>query len=443
MIPPAWYNMFAYRSFLGREERWEVEEAAYDQLPGAFGRMPIVIHLGDFLQLKPTGGSASLISDFKELADAGLEMPPEYQAVMKLFCRTPLCFELQASNRFKEPKLRDLMTFMRSPDKRVPVGIRETWMSICLKPDDPRLAEERFQKGHMIGSYWDTVARWMVMRATRDAVALREPLFIVQAADASSPPMPAVAAAKLMTKANPKNTGGLHGILPVHRGMQIRLLEALDLEHGLVKDAEGQIVDIVVNPLDQEAVDTAFANGLSQIYLRHLPFGFWVRIEKYTAAPFKTILEEHDDSLTAASTESLVSIETRTSEPFEFTENKINYKVTRTGFAFSHGRVITTTACQGRTMREGVVLDCGRRMSGRGRKEDDDYWLDLYVMLSRATRIQDLLLMRAPPCNFLLRGPPLGLRQQLQKFANRTEECRREARALITELGFDDLLHPK
>ena len=135
-------------------------------------------------------------------------------------------------------------------------------------------------------------------------------------------------------------------------------------------------------------------------------------------------------------------IETRTSEPFEFRESKINYKVTRTGFAFSHGRVITTTACQGRTMREGVVLDCGRRMSGRGRKEDDDYWLELYVMLSRATRIQDLLLMRAPPCEFLLRGPPLGLRQQLQKFGKRTEGCRREARALITELGFDDLLHP-
>ena len=221
-----------------------------------------------------------------------------------------------------------------------------------------------------------------------------------------------------------------------------RLLEALDLAHGLVKDAEGQIVDIVVNPQDQEAVAKAFTNGLSQIYLRHLPFGFWVRIEKYTAAPFKTILEEHDDSLTAASTESLVFIETRTSEPFEFRDKKINYRVTRTGFPFSHGRVITTTACQGRTMRDGVVLDCGRHTAGLGRKEDDDYWLELYVMLSRATRIDDLLLMRAPPCEFLLRGPPSGLRQQLQTFGKRTAACRQEAEALITALGLDSLLHP-
>ena len=96
--------------------------------------MPIIIHLGDFLQLKPTGGNTSLVDDFAALAAAGVDLSPEYQAVMKLFCRTPPCFELQASNRFKEPKLRELMAFMRSPGRRLPHGIKETWESICLKP---------------------------------------------------------------------------------------------------------------------------------------------------------------------------------------------------------------------------------------------------------------------------------------------------------------------
>ena len=67
-VSPQLYNMLLYRSFLGRAERYEVEEQHYDQLRGAFGRMPIVIHLGDFLQLKPTGGGISLIADFEELA---------------------------------------------------------------------------------------------------------------------------------------------------------------------------------------------------------------------------------------------------------------------------------------------------------------------------------------------------------------------------------------
>ena len=73
MISPHLYNMLLYRSFLGRAERYEVEEKDYDQLRGAFGRMPIVIHLGDFLQLKPTAG-VSLIADFDDLAARHVEM---------------------------------------------------------------------------------------------------------------------------------------------------------------------------------------------------------------------------------------------------------------------------------------------------------------------------------------------------------------------------------
>ena len=61
MMSPQLYNMVAYRAFLGRREAWEVDECDYDKQHAAFGRMPIVIHLGDFLQLKPIGCSISLI----------------------------------------------------------------------------------------------------------------------------------------------------------------------------------------------------------------------------------------------------------------------------------------------------------------------------------------------------------------------------------------------
>ena len=62
----------------------------------------------------------------------------------------------------------------------------------------------------------------------------------------------------------------MHSILGVHVGMYVRLLEALDLEKGLVKDAEGEVVHIAVNPLDRDEVDAARAAGQEQIYLRHL-----------------------------------------------------------------------------------------------------------------------------------------------------------------------------
>eukprot|EP00959_Pyramimonas_sp_CCMP1952_P262104 5480854-Pyramimonas_sp.AAC.1 len=75
------------------------------------------------------------------------------------------------------------MAFLRKPGRQVPPAIRATRNAMQLKPDDRRLWEERVPDGHMIGSYWDTVARWMNMRAQRDAGVLKKPLFLVQAAD--------------------------------------------------------------------------------------------------------------------------------------------------------------------------------------------------------------------------------------------------------------------
>ena len=67
MIGPDLYNMLLFRSFHGRRTRWDVQEPEYDKLNGAFGRMPIVIHLGDFLKKKRIDcDSISFIHDIKE-----------------------------------------------------------------------------------------------------------------------------------------------------------------------------------------------------------------------------------------------------------------------------------------------------------------------------------------------------------------------------------------
>ena len=360
--------------------------------------------------------------------------PPEFQQAMKVFCQTPierLCFEFQASNRIKEPKLRALMDFIRKPPKKIPHEIQAHWDSIQLKDDDSRLREERFQVGHMICVYWSTVACWMMMRAKRDAKALRTPLILVQAADVSKPPMPVAAAKKLMNVANPKDSGSMHGMLALHIGMRIRLLDALDERKTLVKDAEGDIVRIVPHPDDQQRMEEGLQMGGGIIYLTKFPKGVWVRMEKYDGAPFTKLLQGQCSTLLPADTQHLVFIEPRASDPFVFRE----FTVTRTGLPISHARAITSTACQGRTMRDGVIIDCGRQEGGAHPKEDDDWWLDLYVMLSRATRLEDLLLMRAPDLSFFAKGPPKTLRTQLAKFASRTNACRKQAEKIAEELG--------
>ena len=144
--------MLLYRAWHGRAEQWKVPESSYDKLAGAFGGMPIVLHLGDLYQLKPTGTGMPLVSDLRAMEQAGElgDMPAEFQQAMRLFCATPLCLELLESNRFKDTKLRELMGFMRAAQSTMPAS---SWATIHVRPSDPRLAEERFQTGHMIAIY--------------------------------------------------------------------------------------------------------------------------------------------------------------------------------------------------------------------------------------------------------------------------------------------------
>ena len=198
------------------------------------------------------------------------------------------------------------------------------------------------------------------------------------------------------------------------------------------------MVPFVVNVLDDTLEGDAIANSAPTIYLRHMPKGIWVRMDKYVDAPFSKVLQRSDATLALADTKGLVFVEARTAErPFTFR----GHSVSRTGWPLSQGRVITAFSFQGRTMKQGVILDCGRKTDGEHKKDDDDWWLDLYVMLSRATRMEDLLLMRAPPADFLLRGPPADLKDQLNRFLARTEQCREDAMRFIADLGFTEFLH--
>ena len=97
------------------------------------------------------------------------------------------------------------------------------------------------------------------------------------------------------------------------------------------------------------------------------------------------------------------------------------HSVKRFGFMLTHAHYLTTTASQGQTIRAAVTIDCARNepQANRG-TSDDAWWLNLYVMFSRVTRMEDMLLVRPPPREFLQRGPPSSVRAALQRF-ERTE----------------------
>ena len=89
----------------------------------------------------------------------------------------------------------------------------------------------------------------------------------------------------------------------------------------------------------------------------------------------------------------------------------------RFGSMLTHARYLTTTASQGKTLREAVTIDCARlEPQGQRGTDDDAWWLNLYVMFSRVTRMANMLLVRPPPRELLERGPPASVRSALQRF---------------------------
>ena len=73
--------------------------------------------------------------------------------------------------------------------------------------------------------------------------------------------------------------------------------------------------------------------------------------------------------------------------------------------------------------------------------EEDNWWLHLYVMMSRAARLDDLLLLRAPDVEFLKHGPPKDFRARLAQFDRRVRSCKTKAEQLVKELKLERFLH--
>ena len=112
------------------------------------------------------------------------------------------------------------------------------------------------------------------------------------------------------------------------------------------------------------------------------------------------------------------------------------HSVKRFGFMLTHANYLTTTASQGQTIRAAVTIDCARNEpQGQRGTSEDAWWLNLYVMFSRVTRMDDMLLIRPPPRELLERGPPVSVRDALKRFESTELDTVAEAVLLAQRLG--------
>ena len=164
--------------------------------------------------------------------------------------------------------------------------LRSRKLELCRKD----LENSLFRHGHVIGMYWENIARSIVERATRDAKELNVPLFCLQAADQRHRTRDNALEEKLthqlLTVPNPHRTGKLQGMLLLHENMVVCLSDVLAPHLGLVKDKAARVVKIDLHHKDEQKLKNLPA-GLRHFAPEYMAKGVWVELLKGRNAPMK------------------------------------------------------------------------------------------------------------------------------------------------------------
>ncbi|CAE7805372.1 unnamed protein product [Symbiodinium sp. CCMP2592] len=434
MVSAAMYNMLDYRAMLGRTHVFAVTPHNYTRVGCAFGRVPIALHLGDFLQLKPTG-QISLIDDLERQDEHGQyvhrDVSVEIQNAQAVFQAVPDVFELRGTKRFRPgDPLIEILQRMRTGQPfsdELWEQLRDRFVKdACPGQCDPRLDEEGFLDGYCVSLYWSSLTRMMNRRVLVDAHRHGVPLVVLQCADECQG-LKGQKMRSFLSQPNPYKTGYAHGVLPCHIGMKLRFLQKVDGDKGLVQDTVGTLVDFEFHPKDRDGYAKTAAGDF--FVPQYLPSGLWLALEKFAGCSnwesVRDVCQKGNIAKDAEEAEELARSmyflpAVQTSVAFSSTES---FEVRRCGFQVSHGLFLTSTASQGLTLRRPTIVDCARLPE----LDEDHWWLHLYVMLSRVTCLEHLLLLRPPSREQFERGPPKAIREVLRSFEEKAARCREGA----------------
>ena len=265
----------------------------------------------------------------------------------------------------------------------------------------------------------------MVERANRDAQELDVPLFCLQAADQRhsrrNKAIDKQLTHQLLTVPNPHRTGKLQGMLLVHENMVVRLADVLAPQLGLVKDKLAVVVKVDLHHEDQKRLDRR-EPGFCHFFPDYMAKGIWVKLLKGKNSPMEDALLEtwkekfHNLAEHTTDAKTLFFVELVHAEfkiDLKLGEETEKIEVIRWQFPLLHGMLRTAYSAQGLTLDGGVLVDLRRA----GGLEDADWWLAIYVMLTRARKLKNLILLGFTEQveELLRRGPPIYLRELTDK----------------------------
>ena len=186
-------------------------------------------------------------------------------------------------------------------------------------------------------------------------------------------------------------------MLLVHENMIVRLSDVLAPHLGLVKDKMAMVVKVDLRHEDQGRLRHREA-GFCHLVPEYMAKGIWVKLLKGKSSPmedalletsegqFENVADHTDDAKTLFFVE-LMHAEFKID--LKIGEGNEKIEVIRWQFPLLHGMLRTAYSAQGLTLDGGVLVDLRRA----GGLEDDDWWLAIYVMLTRARKLENLILL--------------------------------------------------
>ncbi|CAE7487143.1 tkt, partial [Symbiodinium necroappetens] len=292
MTPSDVYHAAGYRFALQRADTLELDPSRY--LQEWFGRMPIGIQLGDFLQLRPAAQRSlcewqettsavdtAQSEDEEEEAQAGSEESNASELGRLLFKNSVrIVVHFTGTGRFSScasgQSLVRILGHMRQGTSLSDALWREL-QSRVLQPDTLSTVNgrEEFFSAYWGGMAWEQVGRLQHLRSTLEARAAQEQLYFVQAIDKPAGGRsltPEEASAALRT-VNMTKTGYLMGMCPLFVGMKVRISCILP-ETLLSRE-----LPCIVRRVELHPKEPVVESSAACVVLRYQPLGVLVEVD--------------------------------------------------------------------------------------------------------------------------------------------------------------------
>ena len=350
------------------------------------------------------------------------------------------CIVLHANKRCRDPDLASLLNIIRQPnseDREIPNALwsefQTTWAGATehLSPDnqDARSRNPLFLNGAFRAIEWQVAARQQIARAGRDAAQAGQLLRYVAACDRTTTNLTKEEFHHLLQMPNMTKTGRMMGISPFHVEARVILTQRISRAYGLVLDAPGAVAGVDYQASENPEWITNPTSNVCRsrvVALQFMPLAIHVAFDDHIPritgnfpghghppGVFAHFGHGHPPGVFAkkpmtSSTQSIDLLSIENAKRRQIQASRTQIPLTPHNMRTSYGRQGIST--------EYVIIDCAQPRWLKGNESGETTcWLNLYVMLSRARSMEQMLLINAPSRTTHQTGPPPSVLQELQR----------------------------